>query len=242
MKPGLQKKLSMQGTWRVLALTNPISLGGLSLSSPASQLTALKALDSIPPDISEKVTLSVKVNPNPRYAESELFSLATKSLGEKVLPLTTGLESVLEQVDLVVAVNYCGSALIHVLRYHKPAIFLFQHRKPCSLSKVRVQWLCHLDRRLKLPPRPICSNRSNWGTVRKRANVYSGHAYGPATGDRKWQSGLISTQQWTSKSLDLKTGGSSCPLGLSQSRPLWGRIFTYFSTLNYVSQNICRPL
>ena len=104
--------------------------------------------------------------------------------------------------------------------------YLFQHRKPCSLSKVRVQWLCHLDRRLKLPPRPICSNRSNWGTVRKRSNVYSGHAYGPATGDRKWQSGLISTQQWTSRSLDLKTGGSSCPLGLSQSRPLWGRIFT----------------
>lgn len=44
---------------------------------------------------------------------------------QKVLPLNTELKSFVERVDLVLAVNYCGSALIHVLRYHKPVILFY---------------------------------------------------------------------------------------------------------------------
>jgi hypothetical protein len=110
--------------WRLLALTNPIGFAGcLPATSPTAQLTALRTLDNPPTDIAKR--LSLRIKGHPKYPELELFAAVSSTLPEKVLPPDSELKSVLRQTDLVVAVNYCGSALVHALRAGKAVIFFW---------------------------------------------------------------------------------------------------------------------
>lgn len=111
--------------WRLLALTDPIgSSGCLSpTTSPIAQLEALRTLDSPPTDIAKKLSLKIKVHP--KYTDVELFGTVSNRLSDNVLPPDSELKSVLKDTDLVVAVNYCGSALVHVLRAGKPLVLFW---------------------------------------------------------------------------------------------------------------------
>ncbi|MEE9302945.1 MAG: glycosyltransferase, partial [Thiotrichaceae bacterium] len=71
-------------------------------------------------------SLIVKVHPG--FPELELVSSISSSLAKKILPPDTDLQTVVEQVDLVVAVNYFGAALVQVLCSGKPVIFLTTDR------------------------------------------------------------------------------------------------------------------
>jgi len=115
------------GVWRLLALTDPIGFAGClsPTTSPVAQIEALRTLDNPPADIAEQLSLSIKVHPNPRYSDLELFGATSGKLREKVLPVDTELKSVLREADLVVAINYCGSALVHALRAGKAVIFFW---------------------------------------------------------------------------------------------------------------------
>jgi hypothetical protein len=112
-------------TWRVLALTDPIGYPGCL--SPnirfRKQVKALQILDHPPTEIAANLWLGVKVHPH--YPDMEIFAAAGGRMSEKLLPINSKLQATLLEVDLVVAVNYYGSALIHSLHTGKPVIFLW---------------------------------------------------------------------------------------------------------------------
>lgn len=112
-------------TWRLLALMDPIGFAGClsPTTSPRAQLAALRTLDNPPVEIAERLSLRIKLHPH--YPDLELFAAVSSKLPEKVLPPDSELKSVLRATDLVVAVNYCGSALVHALRAGKAVIFFW---------------------------------------------------------------------------------------------------------------------
>jgi hypothetical protein len=84
---------------------------------------ALRALASPPSDITQRLFLRIKVHP--KRPELELFAAVGGQLSQKVLPINCELRSALHETDLVVAVNYYGSALVHALRSGKPVILFY---------------------------------------------------------------------------------------------------------------------
>lgn len=113
------------GVWRLLALTDPIGLAGCfsPTTSPTAQLTALRTLGNPPADIAGNLSIRIKVHPG--YSDLELFVAIGGRIRDWVLPINSELKSVLQGVDLIVAINYSGSALVHVLRAGKPVIFFW---------------------------------------------------------------------------------------------------------------------
>jgi hypothetical protein len=119
-----RKPVSVKDGWRVLVLTNPIGTGCLAQRIfPGAQLKALRALENPPSSVAEKLSLRVKVHPG--FPDLELFNVVDGRLKEQVLPLESELSVALNGSDLVVALNYCGSALLHALRAGKAVIFFW---------------------------------------------------------------------------------------------------------------------
>jgi hypothetical protein len=116
--------------WRVLALLEPTGVGSnlVSLISLRAQLEALRALNSPPGDLAERLDLALKVHP--QYQDLEIIAAAGGDLVRKVLPPNADLHELIAQASLVLAVNYVGSALVHVLRAGKPVIFLSTEYEP----------------------------------------------------------------------------------------------------------------
>ena len=122
--------------WRILALMNPTKIDSVinPTIEPSKQIEALKILDKPPADIAGQISLIVKVHPG--FPELELVSSVSSSLAKKILPPDTDLQTVVEQVDLVVAVNYFGSALVQVLCSSKPVIFLTTDRLMKAIQSI----------------------------------------------------------------------------------------------------------
>jgi len=113
-----------EAPWRVLVLTNPCAHRGSLMPGPISfglQLEALRALAHPPEDVAPRLSLHVKVHPG--FPELELFQAAGGNLAERVLPPNSSLQSALDEADLVVALNYAGSALLHALLTDKVVLF-----------------------------------------------------------------------------------------------------------------------
>jgi hypothetical protein len=119
-----------KASWRLLALTDPVGWRGClaPIVSIVGQMKALQALNDPPADIAENLSLKIKIHPNRTWSDLELFTAIGDGIEEHILPLNSALSSVLEQTSLVVAVNYCGSALVHTLRSCKPVIFFYTDR------------------------------------------------------------------------------------------------------------------
>ncbi|MBI9086131.1 MAG: class I SAM-dependent methyltransferase [Desulfobacterales bacterium] len=111
--------------WRVLVLTNPVKFDASLFNTTmiGSQMAALKILADPPANLAGEVDLVIKTHPG-RH-DHPLFELAGSGLAEHVLPPTVPLADALEQADLVVALNYSGTALIYALQARKPVIFFW---------------------------------------------------------------------------------------------------------------------
>ena len=146
---------SKNNGWRVLALRNPCGPDGCLLPSTNIRyhLNALHVLANPPADIAEQLSLHIKVHPN--YPDSELYDFPEIELSQHVLPADSELHEVLQQTDLVVSVNYAGSALIHVLKSGKPIIFL------------RTMWQQEPDLELFLPAgRTVRTHNQFWSSIK----------------------------------------------------------------------------
>ncbi len=103
--------------------TNVTKLVGLR-----AQYIALKALEEPPSDMTDHVEVKVKVHPY--FHDLPMVAAVGSELTAKVMPYASSLTAALEQADLVVAVNYYGSALIHAFQACKPVLcFLTVHEK-----------------------------------------------------------------------------------------------------------------
>lgn len=113
-----------QKDWRVLALLSPtgVSENLVPMISIRAQQEALKVLASPPEDLRPRLSLHLKVHPY--YSDLQIIDSAGSNLRSLVLPLDADLNSMLDKADLVIAVNYTGTALIHAFRLAKPVIAL----------------------------------------------------------------------------------------------------------------------
>lgn len=128
-----------QGAARILALFDAISYGspGRVLTVPLvchrEQLVALGALKDQPAHLN--VDLRLKVHP--AFPDLELVKIVGGKVADRIVPLDADLNSLLRSTDLVVSVNYVGSALIEAARLSRPTILLWtspmlsrQHHNP----------------------------------------------------------------------------------------------------------------
>ena len=113
---------------RILVLTDPVFMNGwLSTHiEPSGQKKALQILNEPPLDMHNEIEVKIKTHPG--YSEHELLGSLCADAADKILPAKTELSVVAGQADLIVAANYGGAALTHVLRLNKPVIFLWTER------------------------------------------------------------------------------------------------------------------
>ncbi|MBI9087305.1 MAG: class I SAM-dependent methyltransferase [Desulfobacterales bacterium] len=120
-----QRVLHSRKSWRILVLTNPVKFDACLFNTTmiGSQMAALEAMTDPPANLAGKVDLMIKTHPS-RH-DHPLFELAGGGLAEHVLPATVPLADALEQADLVIALNYLGTALIYALQARKPMVFFW---------------------------------------------------------------------------------------------------------------------
>lgn len=123
-------EVSAKSSLRILVLTDPTGQANCLAKAVGlrAQLHGLKALNSPPSDIADKCTMKVKVHP--KFSDLGIMAAAGDSLRKKVLPTNSDLHSVLKESDVVVALNYVGTALIHVLCSGKPVICFITESDP----------------------------------------------------------------------------------------------------------------
>jgi hypothetical protein len=123
--PAVARNLSStDAKWRILALTDPIGFEGCIFPyvRPGKQLDALLTLDHPPEDISARLSLKIKTHPH--WADLDIFCATRSStLVRKMISPDSDLNALLPEVDLVIALNYCGSALMNVLKNGLPVFF-----------------------------------------------------------------------------------------------------------------------
>lgn len=108
--------------------TNLVKLVGLR-----AQFTALNALVAPPDDLGNRVELRVKTHP--KFRDMGMIRAVGPALLDKLMPAESDLHTALEESDVVVAINYYGSALIHAFRAGLPVIhFLTVHESLANSS------------------------------------------------------------------------------------------------------------
>lgn len=108
--------------FRVLVLTAPLAQPGLAFPfiSPSHQIDGLHALS----DLHDPGAIEVRIKRHPGGAD-EGFVNGLQDVTPLCLPLGSRLHDELRDADVVVAFNYCGSALVHALRSRRPVILLW---------------------------------------------------------------------------------------------------------------------
>lgn len=108
----------------ILVLSNPVTsctrrlLPGASI---AEQIEGIRALVNPPADLAGQIKVCFKTHPG--YPEVEIFEASSSDARTHLLPPNADLHTALQGADLVVALNYDGSALVHAVLAGKPIVF-----------------------------------------------------------------------------------------------------------------------
>jgi hypothetical protein len=110
---------------RVLVLTNPIGFDGTLYPhlSVKAQVEGLRALGAPPADLAGRI--EVRIKPNPQYPDRALLEAAGPATVSATVPANADLHDLLGDAALVVALDYYGSALVHVIRARIPVVFFW---------------------------------------------------------------------------------------------------------------------
>jgi len=123
------RAFSLTKKCRILALTQvPLDACLMGAVTLAAQLEALRAVSKPPSELAGRVEVAIKVHPG--TTDLDMISLAGEEVEKRLLPLESELKSALAETDLVVAVNYSGTALVHALRYERPVIQILTEADP----------------------------------------------------------------------------------------------------------------
>lgn len=116
--------------WRVLVLTEATGEGVnlVKYTSLSAQAQALQIVTQAPDDIADRVEVRIKVHPH--ISDLEILEAAGSEVTSRVLPLKSDLHAALESADLVVGLNYRGTALIHAMGAGKPIVQLVTEPSP----------------------------------------------------------------------------------------------------------------
>jgi len=109
----------------ILVLTHPI-IHKECISpyvQPRSQLSGIASLASPPGDLDSKI--SIRFKGHPQYPDLPLYELVDNRLQAQLVKPDAELSELLKQTDLVVALNYCGTALVHTLKAKVPVLLFW---------------------------------------------------------------------------------------------------------------------
>ncbi len=117
--------IKCNGLLNIVVLTSAIGFNGyISTKGVRGEINGLKMLARVPPELSEKLNLYIKVHPNKRYSNVELLQAAGDNIDEHVLPSDSDLISILENIDLVIMLNNWSTPILHAIMAKKPVILL----------------------------------------------------------------------------------------------------------------------
>ena len=110
---------------RVLILLDPVFIDNLvdPLIEPKAQIKAFDEIAAMIQKFSNNISFVVKVHP--KNSDIDFIASYNPFIIEKMLPLEADLESIVNSSDIVIAVNYVGTAIYHVVRFKKPIIFFW---------------------------------------------------------------------------------------------------------------------
>jgi glycosyltransferase involved in cell wall biosynthesis len=107
--------------FKILVLVNPCGLDNIvyrTISIP-NQLKAIAKLSKFV-DNSENYHLQFKTHPG--FPNKEIFEICGENILSKLLPIDSSLQEVLQNIDLVIGLNYSEAAVIHSVNSRKPVI------------------------------------------------------------------------------------------------------------------------
>lgn len=115
------------GKLSVLAITNPVGFKDCIATtiSTRAQQRAFQCLYELAERNSTQLVVQIKPHPHPEFSDFSLVEATSEKLGNLMLSSNIDLVDLLATVNIVIAVNYFGSALIHAFRQGKPVIFLW---------------------------------------------------------------------------------------------------------------------
>lgn len=118
-------KITKQRQLKVLALLEPVNFDGCFYQSirHGIQVNTIRAICAPPSDISDEIRVLLKTHPH--TPNLEIIGAAGKVCAGSLLPANSDLLSILSDIDLVVALNYAGTALIRALEFEKPVILFW---------------------------------------------------------------------------------------------------------------------
>ncbi len=113
------------GSTRIVVLTNTIGLAGTAAATirGRSQIEGLRAVVYPPEDLADRLVVRIKTHPH--YTDEGLLAAAGAPVLDARLPPDADLHATLRETDLVVGLNYYGSALAHVIRIGVPTVFFW---------------------------------------------------------------------------------------------------------------------
>jgi|GEM_PF-6436909 len=123
------KSFSGNNLLKILILFSPTSTYRFPITNsrlifpsknPNKQIEAISFFTAIIKDFHGQISMRFKVHPS--YSELELFAGIGEESFQYILPTDSELEPILDEADIVVGVNYYGSALIHSMHKNKPYI------------------------------------------------------------------------------------------------------------------------
>ena len=88
-----------------------------------SQEEAIKKIFNIPYDLKEKVDIKIKLHPG--FPDIDFIKSMGIDIAHAILPIDSDLVKLIENFDLVIGVNYFGSAIPHILKHSRPIIYLW---------------------------------------------------------------------------------------------------------------------
>jgi len=88
-----------------------------------AQIDALRALAAPPPDLAQRLHLSLKTHPG--LPDLEIIEVAGPEVQALLAPLDLPLERALAAADLVVALNYSGVGVLHTAEAGKPLLLFW---------------------------------------------------------------------------------------------------------------------
>lgn len=139
---GVDQYYSVQGSvfsearrFNVLVLTNPVGPANhvQKLVHLKSQEKALVALSAPPPSIADR--LEIRIKTHPAATDVDFVDAVAPCLINSVLPANANLEAALEEADVVIGVNYTGSAYVHATSAGKPTIHFVTEPEPLEMKE-----------------------------------------------------------------------------------------------------------
>lgn len=122
----MNDKVDLSAGFNILVLTNPVKSSSETriYSTPPigykDQIAALKDVQTLTKELADT---NIIIKTHPGWPETEVIEYADNKLMKLVCSKQTSLIDLIPKIDLVIALNYYGAALVTIIRNSKPVIF-----------------------------------------------------------------------------------------------------------------------